>query len=354
MSRAFALLIPLCIVAVEVLPRNANAACLEGVIDYITKPNGCREKRICNGNTWESFGCSGTVACSGCGGRTGTQTCTDACEVTGCNVGPELCNNCDDNGDGSIDNATTSYIPHTLTDTCNPNSCGISGTKTCMASGWSSCTGCGGTVPCQGCENKTGSRACLSNCSVTATGCNVGAETCNNCDDNANGQVDEDLFRNTCSSTAGCGGREKCVGGQFICQYYTGTRRACSELTDSCPQSTAECRADGTSGPCQPTSARPEDCNSCDDDLDGVVDNIPGGGAGSLFKPCSNSLGVCPGINQVCEVRPTNNGAWLDNRWTPCIAPPETCNGEDDDCDDEIDENDVCRTESSPACIQTP
>lgn len=352
MTYAFALLIPL-ISAIAPPPRTAVLACIDGTTNYTTHANGCREKRVCNDGTWESAGCSGVVACSGCGGKQGTQTCSDSCEVDGCKVGAEICNNCDDNGDGIIDNAPTSLNYYSLTETCNPNSCGIAGTRTCTATGWSACSGCGGTVACQGCENRAGTRACSSNCSVAA-GCNVGAETCNNCDDNANGQVDEEVFRNTCTSTAGCGGREKCIGGQFTCQYNTGTRRACLELTDSCPQSTAECRADGSSGPCQPPIARAEDCNSCDDDLDGVVDNLSGGGVGSITKPCSNSLGLCPGINQVCEVRPVNNGTWLNNRWTACVAPPETCNGEDDDCDDGIDEDDVCLTESSPACLQSP
>jgi hypothetical protein len=349
MRQALSLVSVLSVLALGLLPRVAAALCNDGVVKSTTMSNGCVSKSICNGGQWESMGCSGTKTCSGCGGKQGTQTCNEDCSVSGCNVGSEVCNNCDDNGDGSIDNGWNNYNHYSLTEACNPNACGQGGTRSCSSSGWSPCRGCGGTAACVGCGSRSGTRACAWDCTATAA-CNVGAEVCNNCDDDGDGLLDENLTRYACTSAAGCGGLETCVSGQYQCKYQAGTRRTCSELSASCPGSTAECRADGSSGPCQPSTARAEECNSCDDNLDGVVDNAPSGVTGSMTRPCTNSLGECPGVTQVCEVRPTNGGNWLDNRWGACVGPAETCNGEDDDCDDGIDEDDVCRTESSPAC----
>lgn len=334
-------------------PFTSKAACRDGVVGHVTHPNGCREQLVCNSGEWVPLGCSGTIACTGCNGKSGTQSCSSSCEVTGCKVGLELCNNCDDDGDGVIDNSPNTPSAHSLTEACNPNACSTGGARTCTPTGWGMCNGCAGTATCTGCNNRAGTRACDSTC-TTPSPCNVGMEVCNNCDDNGNGEIDENITRNTCYSTAGCVGRERCIAGQFACQYDTNMRRPCFELNDTCPQSTAACDAAGNSGPCQPAAPRPEDCNSCDDDLDGVADNAVGGGPGSLTKPCSNSLGICPGINQACEVRPINGGVWLANRWTACIAPAENCNGEDDNCNDAIDEGDICSIESTPACFQSP
>ncbi|MCY1020500.1 hypothetical protein [Pyxidicoccus sp. MSG2] len=353
MSRAQTLtVVLLSILALGLLPREAAARCTDGEVVTTTMANGCTSRKVCVGGGYQSEGCdaTGTGTCTGCGGRAGVGACTASCEVTGCNVGPELCNNCDDNGDGAIDNSWSGSNIVPLSESCNPNACSQAGTRTCISGAWTACSGCGGTAACLGCGNKSGTRACASNCSAAPL-CNVGAETCNNCDDDGDGLVDESLTRNACTSQAGCGGIETCASGQYVCRFQAGTRRSCMELASNCPGSTAECRADGSSGPCQPATAGPEVCNSCDDDLDGIVDNAPGGAFGSVTRPCSNSVGACPGVHQVCELRASNGGAWLDNRWGICVGPPETCNGEDDDCDDGIDEGDVCRLESSPACV---
>ncbi|MBZ4423157.1 hypothetical protein [Myxococcus sp. RHSTA-1-4] len=42
-------------------------------------------------------------------------------------MGPEVCNNCDDNGDGSIDNGYNNFNHYSLTESCNPNACGQGG-----------------------------------------------------------------------------------------------------------------------------------------------------------------------------------------------------------------------------------
>jgi hypothetical protein len=78
-----------------------------------------------------------------------------------------------------------------------------------------------------------------------------------------------------------------------------------------------------------------DDCNGIDDDCDGHVDEGTGGGAmrGCFDGPDgAEGVGVCrPGV-QRC----------VDARWGPCdgeVLPGfETCNGQDDDCDGQVDD----------------
>lgn len=268
---------------IGLLPSEAHALCTDGTVQTTKLSNGCTNTKICNGGRWEDVGCSGTVACTGCGGRAGTQTCSPDCQVAGCYVGPEVCNNCDDNGDGSIDNAWNNSNNYSLTESCNPNSCSQGGTRTCTAGGWSACSGCGGTAACVGCEGKQGARTCAANCS--ATPCAVGPERCNNCDDNGDGWVDnaagssqnysytEACNPNSCSQ----GGKRTCTNGTLsaTCTGCGGT----ATCTTACGESASlTCDSQcGVSGACMTS----ETCNNCDDDKDGIVDE------GLSCQPCS-------------------------------------------------------------------
>ncbi len=76
---------------------------------------------------------------------------------------------------------------------------------------------------------------------------------------------------------------------------------------------------------CDAPEPAPESCNGADDDCDGVIDDV-------VPEPCENEneFGVCAGETG-CE-----DGAPM------CLAPEpalDLCNGKDDDCDGEIDDD---------------
>lgn len=85
------------------------------------------------------------------------------------------------------------------------------------------------------------------------------------------------------------------------------------------------CMADGLSD-CDAGFAAPEECNGEDDDCNGTIDDVVS--LGDCEK--SNAYGTCRG-KYVCS-----------EGGLTCSAPlpaPETCNGQDDDCDGGVDED---------------
>ncbi len=175
------------------------------------------------------------------------------------------------------------------------------------------------------CNDWTGS-VCEGTCACTKDGTNVTCsatympgdleERClNGKDDDCDGEVDEmyDIINGT--STEGC-----------VWRCDEGTTKPCSKNIGFCTSGEREC-IDGEWGPCKGARIpREETCNLAlnqlpryaDDDCDGVIDNVFGGGS----------------------VEETKCGCFDGNK-----PKAEVCNGIDDDCDKEIDEM-VCR------CIQ--
>tara|TARA_B100000609_G_scaffold199611_1_gene204948 strand:- start:212 stop:3097 length:2886 start_codon:yes stop_codon:yes gene_type:complete len=241
----------------------------------------------------------------------GTQTCAQgqwgACKGEQL-PGPETCNNKDDDCDGQIDNIKQTMTP--LQRTCQ-SKCGP-GKQFCRQGQWSACNAPQPTQ--ETCNNKDDdcdgqidnklSRACQSQCGTGMQLCRAGRwetcdapqptqEICNNKDDNCNGKVDEGLYK-TCANACGAG-KQLCVMGSW---------EKCSAPTPS-----------------------PETCNGKDDDCDGSIDNIKNTPQ-PLQKACSS---ICGNGKQLCK-----GGDWKD-----CDAPlpkMEVCNNRDDDCDGNIDE----------------
>src|SRR5262249_7012324 len=98
-----------------------------------------------------------------------------------------------------------------------------------------------------------------------------------------------------------------------------------------CANSTAVCSGGALTCP-QTVFASTEICNNVDDDCDGTVDDgNPGGGTScvtGLPGVCAAGTTTCSGGSLTCDPNQS--------------ASPETCNGLDDDCDGQTDEDHVC------------
>jgi hypothetical protein len=184
----------------------------------------------------------------------------------------------------------------------------VSGSCTCLAADG------GNTRPCvvanaagtcfgrETCEPSLGWRGC--DARVPAD------ETCNGLDDNCNGLADEDAVP---------------PRGSFACERTNGF--------GTC-QGTWVCRAEGgvTDWRCSAPTPANDVCNYLDDDCDGATDE----GYPDRDEVCFAGVGECRAAG-VRECAP--GGAATVCTAVPDAAGVETCNGRDDDCDGQTDED---------------
>jgi alpha-tubulin suppressor-like RCC1 family protein len=281
---------------------TCDATCNAETFTASAPPESCDgADNNCNGVPDDGFACVQGSAGNGCTtacGTVGTYTCSATCTIpatgaTACKAATETCNGCDDDRDGAIDDGLA-----------------------CVYGSSQACTTACGTA---------GTQRCLGDCSGYDA-CRAVTETCNACDDDLNGRLDDGLacVRSSAANpcTTACG-----TAGTFTCS-----------ATCTIPSSGA--------GSC---AAAAEACNGCDDDRDGATDEgflcVRGAtraGTGT-FGTCT-AAGSVPGFY-------TCSGDCTAEAFTATV-PPETCDGADNNCNGVADDGFACvRGRTGIACV---
>jgi hypothetical protein len=246
----------------------------------------------------------------------------------------EICNGLDDNCNGQADESLYQdcyYGPSSSLDPTTGVPQGIckAGRQVCTLGSWGTCAVCTGSeVP---------GSAAFQNCQVLPR-----AEVCPSAlDENCDGQVNE-------STGEGCG---VCTPGATA-QCYTGP--AGTVNVGVCHYGSQTCSAGGSWGPClgqavptgevcSPASCTTEDCK-LDENCNGQKDEGCGCQSGQT-QACytgpagTAGKGVCRAGHQVCDA-----GAFGGSCLGEVQPTPETCDGQDNDCDGVVDDGATCAT----------
>ncbi|MEC8023717.1 MAG: putative metal-binding motif-containing protein [Myxococcota bacterium] len=290
--------------------------------------------------------------------------------VAGCNVCDpllgatlEVCDGKDNDCDGETDE-----VSDLGTFECGLGSC-LNILPNCTEGSQTTCDAFNGAIPeiCDGIDNDCdgvtdediASFQCgTGQCEYTVIGCNLSGpdacnpllgaseEVCDGVDNDCDGDIDESFGTLVCGELLGCPQVvPKCVGGiEQFCHPVTGLApELCDGVDNDCDSFTDEDQPvitcgqgaclhtvpgclDGALNICDAfEGATTETCNFIDDDCDGETDESS--------PPVVCGLGACQRTIDGCL-----NGAPV-----PCVpldvAKPDVCNGIDDDCDGDTDEN---------------
>ncbi len=315
----------------------------------------------------------------------GEPDATDACPTIAGAPAAESCNGLDDDCDGTPDNA----VPPGAACNAGSGACLRTGAEQCVGGTWAcdAVAGAPGTESCNALDDDcngvtddgadvgvpctTGVGACAAagetTCAAGVIGCNAvaqagGPETCNEQDDDCDGETDEGLgLGDTCSvGVGGCARSGALVcddAGGVVCDATAGTPgdEACNGVDDDCDGLTDQdfpvaagctaglgvCAATGVLGcvdgalACDASvpAAGVETCeNGLDDDCDGSVDE---GCACTDAVSCGLDVGECERGAAACD---DTRGECVGAVW-PAL---ETCNGKDDDCNGVVDDGCPC------------
>ena len=367
----------------------------------------------CDGATDEDYASEATACGVGACASSGTMTCVEGMEVDNCTTGvpagdDRTCDNIDDDCDGATDEDYASEAT-----ACGVGACASSGTINCVAG--SEVDNCTAGVPagddrtcdsidddCDGATDEDyaseatacGVGACASSGTISCVAgsevdnCTAGVpagddRTCDNIDDDCDGATDEDYA----SEATACGvgacassGTMTCVEGMENDNCTTGVPsaddRTCDGVDDDCNGETDEdyvseatacgvgaCASSGTMtcvegmqvDNCTTGVPAGDDstCDNMDDDCDGATDED----YASEATACG--VGACASSGTMTCVEGMEN----DNCTTGVpSADDRTCDGVDDDCNGETDEDYVseatacgvgaCASSGTMTCVE--
>jgi hypothetical protein len=295
----------------------------------------------CDGHVDDDYVPHGTVCGIGACAAAGVTSCVGGVERNSCTPGTPaaadtLCNGVDDDCDGVIDE---DYVSH---DTF----CGVGA---CASAGHSACVGgvedsaCSPGIPaasdasCNGIDDDCdGQRD--ENYAPVATSCGIGACARTGMTSCQNGAVVNSCTAGTpAASDASCDGSDDDCDGQKD-EDYAGTSTTCG--VGSCRATgVTSCVGGHVSDSCQAGTAQADDsvCDGVDADCDGQTDED--------YVPTATTCGVgaCHATGQrVCV------GGHLQDNCTPAApaASDTTCDGVDDDCSGQADEDYVATATS--------
>ncbi len=276
----------------------------------------------------------------------GILACGDSMANLTCQFEPilatdEICDDLDNDCDGLNDEEVERCCISGSTRVCGSNE-GLcqSGTQSCVERQWGDCD----DLPpaeegCDGADNDCDGLIDEGLLNVCGDCGEVPSEVCDELDNDCDGPVDEGVL-NACGQ---CGELplEICDGQDNDCdrrtdENVTNACGGCGSLPiEVCDQEDNDCdgRTDeGVTNDCGQCGPVPiETCNGLDDDCDGRVDeNLVNGACVEGFGECRRTgLLRCVNSSFSCSVIATS-------------PANEVCNGLDDDCDEVIDEGNIC------------
>jgi hypothetical protein len=164
---------------------------------------------------------------------------------------------------------------------------------------------------------------------------------CNRLDDNCNGFIDEGLICNDCPDEV-CNGVDDDCNDLIDDGDIPGVGDPCGIDEGACIPGVVECRGAMGLQCIGATTPTAEECDNEDNDCDGIVDDFssqcyPDGTAGCEPAPAGMVGFFCQGL---CRPGVTECTDGVESACEGLVTPTvEICNGLDDDCDGEVDED---------------